>query len=125
MIESHLKSLSEEYGFKYNHLNKILSVNLEPPFFIQYKDHVLKFFGFLPQINSDKMDEGLEKLMQLNLTLESSENLNIGFTPDEKLVLNSDFFFTLNYKQLQTHIESFANHLDKISSMIQDLNKQN
>ena len=123
MIEQHLKTLAEEFQFPYNHLNKIVSCNLSPPFTIEYKEKRLILFGQLPNINEDNKEEVYLKIMQLNLALESVESLNIGMTQDDKLMLHADLNYSLSYKQLTSLIESFANHLDKISSMLQDLNK--
>lgn len=124
MVENFLKTIAEELGFKYDHLNKILTVDLANPFILEYKNGTLRTLGFLPSIKDDVKEQLHLQLMQLNLALQASETLTLGMSLDEKLTLNSDFSFNLNYKQLKNHIESFANHLDKISSMIQDLNKQ-
>lgn len=124
MIDQYLKNLSEEFGFPYNHLNKILTCNLQPPFTIQYKEHHLKFFGLLGPCKENIKEEVYLRLMQLNLSLESLENLNIGLTSDDMFCLNAELNFNLSAAQIKNQIESFANHLDKISTMIQDLNKK-
>lgn len=124
MIEQHLKTLAEEFQFPYNHLNKIVSCNLSPPFTIEYKEKRLILFGQLPKINEDKKEDAYLMIMQLNLALESVESLNIGMTYDDKLMLHSEINFSLNYKQLKDLVEAFANHLDRISSMLKDFNKK-
>ena len=124
MMEQHLKSFAEEFDFQFNHLNKIVACDLFPPFSIQYKEKRLILSGQLPVINNDKKEDAYLKIMQLNLALESVESLNIGLSADEKLMLHAEINFSLNYKQIKMLIESFANHLDKISSMLQDLNKE-
>lgn len=123
MIEQHLKTFAQEFGFTYNHLNKIVSCDLTPPFTVEYKEKRLILFGQLPNINEDNKEEVYLKIMQLNLALESVESLNIGMTQDDRLMLHADLNYSVSYKQLISLVESFANHLDKISSMLQDLNK--
>lgn len=122
MIEEHLKTLAEEFQFPYNHLNKIVSCNLDPSFTIEYKEKRLILFGQLPKINEDKKEEAYLKIMQLNLALESVESLNIGMTYDDKLMLHAEINFSLDYKQIKNLTEAFANHLSTISSMLKDLN---
>lgn len=124
MIEQHLKTLAEEFQFPYNHLNKIVSCNLSPPFTIEYKEKRLILFGQLPKINEDKKEDAYLKIMQLNLALESVESLNIGMTYDDKLMLHAEINFSLNYKQIKDLVEAFANHLDRLSSMLKDFNKK-
>lgn len=122
MIQEHLKTLAEEFQFPYNHLNKIVSCNLEPPFTIEYKEKRLILLGQLPKINEDKKEDVYLKIMQLNLALESVESLNIGMTYDDKLILHAEINFSLNYKQIKNLTEAFANHLNSLSSMLKDLN---
>ena len=125
MIEQHLKSIAEEYSFSFNHLNKVLLVDLNPPFSVTFKDNRLKFVGTLPLISDEKKEEFFLQFMKLNLALESTENLALGLVSDQGPCLVAEFCINLNYKQIKNQIESFANHLDKISAMIQDLNKKN
>lgn len=122
MNEPHLKTFAEEFNFPYNHLNKIVSCDLSPPFTIEYKEKRLILFGQLPKINEDKKEDVYLKIMQLNLALESVESLNIGMTYDDILMLHAEINFSLSYKKFKTLIEAFANHLDKISSMLKELN---
>lgn len=124
MSELHLKTLAQELSFPFDHLNKVLSCTLEPPFTVQLKDRNLKFLGMLPQPDKDKLEDFTLQSLQLNMALQSCENLSLGLTPDETPCLCAEFCVNLNYKQLKNQIESFANHLDKISSMIQDLNNK-
>lgn len=125
MSEQHLKSLAAEYQFPYNHLYKILNVELTPPFTLQYKEGRLRFLGFLPSFIPSKMEEGYLRCMGLNLGFESTLSFNIGQTADEKLTLNGDIFYNLDYKMLKEYIETFANHLDTLTSMIQEANLEN
>jgi len=124
MIEQHLKTLSNDYNFPYNHLNKILTCDLTPPFTIQYRDKKLKFLGIIDQKISDNKEDLFLKLMQLNLGLETVEHLSLGLTSDDKICLNAEFCYEINYKMLKDQIESFANHLDRISVMVEQLNKK-
>ena len=73
MIEQHLKTISSEFEFPYNHLNKILTCNLEPPFTIQWKDKKLKFYGVMSKIEEDKKEDLFLQFMQLNLILEQEQ----------------------------------------------------
>ena len=124
MIEQHLKTLSNDYNFPYNHLNKILTCDLTPPFTIQYQDKKLKFLGIIDQKISDNKEDLFLKLMQLNLGLTTVEHLNLGLTSDDKICLNAEFCYEINYKMLKDQIESFANHLDRLSVMVEQLNKK-
>jgi len=124
MIEEHLKSLSEEFNFPYDPLRKALLIDIDPKFNLIYKDKNLKFFGLLPNMAEEDKEKFYVLCMQLNMALESTEKLAIGLSPDNNPYLNVEISYKLSYKQIKDLIESFANHLDKISSIIQDLNKK-
>lgn len=119
MLEEHLKTLSESYNFPFNHVDKSVNIDLDPPFSCQLMErNHLRFFAKLPPLPKDQRADIVLKLMQLNVALSATTGMNIGLIGEEHLTLSSDFHYELSYKMLVECVETFANHLDKLSAMI-------